>query len=52
MSETSPKRLGFFARYLTIWVAACMVVGVLFGELLPGATDMLRGLIVEHLWES
>jgi len=39
----APKRLGFFERYLTFWVAACMVVGVLLGKLFPGATDLLRG---------
>ncbi|MDB6056470.1 MAG: hypothetical protein JWO95_314, partial [Verrucomicrobiales bacterium] len=29
------KRLGFFERYLTIWVLVCMVVGVVFGKALP-----------------
>jgi ACR3 family arsenite transporter len=36
------KRLGFFERYLTLWVAVCMAAGVLIGKLLPGATDGLR----------
>jgi arsenite transporter len=44
MGDASAKRLGFFERYLTIWVAACMVIGVLLGKLLPGATDALRRL--------
>ena len=30
--------LGFFGRYLTIWVAACMVSGIMIGEYLPGIT--------------
>jgi ACR3 family arsenite transporter len=38
------KRLNLFERYLTLWVATCMAVGVLFGKLLPGATGALRGL--------
>ena len=38
------KRLSFFERYLTLWVGACMVVGVLLGKLLPGATNVVRGL--------
>ncbi len=38
------KRLNFFERYLTIWVAACMVVGVLLGKALPGVTNALRRL--------
>jgi ACR3 family arsenite transporter len=42
MSETTRKKLNLFERYLTIWVAACMIVGVLTGKLLPGLTDALR----------
>lgn len=38
------KRLGFFERYLTIWVALCMVAGVLLGKLLPGLTAAVRSL--------
>jgi ACR3 family arsenite transporter len=42
MSETTKKKLNLFERYLTVWVAACMIVGVLTGKLLPGLTDALR----------
>jgi len=44
MSDSAHKRIGFFERYLTLWVVACMVVGVLLGKLLPGATHALRRL--------
>ncbi|HSQ60046.1 MAG TPA: ACR3 family arsenite efflux transporter [Acidobacteriota bacterium] len=37
-----PKRLNLFERYLTLWVALCMVAGVLLGKALPGFTDALR----------
>ena len=40
----APKRLAFFERYLTVWVLVCMVVGVGFGKLLPGATATLSKL--------
>jgi ACR3 family arsenite transporter len=40
----SRKRLGFFERYLTVWVVACMVVGVAIGKLLPGLTASIRSL--------
>lgn len=33
-----------FERYLTLWVAVCMVLGVLAGKLLPGVTASLRDL--------
>jgi ACR3 family arsenite transporter len=42
MSQAMPaKRLAFFERYLTVWVLACMVVGVAFGKLWPGLTSRL-----------
>jgi len=45
MSEAAaPKRLNVFERWLTLWVALCMVAGVALGKLLPGATDAVRSL--------
>ena len=47
MKEENPagkKRLGFFERYLTLWVAVCMAAGVVLGKLLPDAIGSLRGL--------
>jgi arsenite transporter len=39
-----PKRLNAFERYLSLWVAACMVAGVLLGKFSPAMIDVLRGL--------
>jgi arsenite transporter len=36
------KRLNLFERYLSLWVAGCMVVGVLLGKLLPASIDGMR----------
>jgi arsenite transporter len=44
LAEAAPKRLNLFERYLTLWVALCMVTGVTIGKLLPGLTDGLRKL--------
>jgi ACR3 family arsenite transporter len=38
----TPKRLNVFERYLTVWVALCMVVGVALGKLTPGFVQLLR----------
>jgi ACR3 family arsenite transporter len=38
------KRLNVFERYLSVWVAACMVAGVALGKALPGFTDAVRRL--------
>ncbi|MCF8256260.1 MAG: ACR3 family arsenite efflux transporter [Flavobacteriales bacterium] len=42
MKDTSP--LGFFERYLTIWVALCIAVGVGIGVLLGDRMEVLSGL--------
>ena len=43
MSDSLPeKHLNLFERYLSLWVAVCMLVGVLLGKLLPAAIDSLR----------
>ena len=41
---TKSKRLNVFERYLSVWVAACVILGVLAGKLLPGITGILRKL--------
>src|SRR5512146_753634 len=38
------KRLNFFERYLTVWVALCMVFGVLLGQSAPGLVQTLRSM--------
>lgn len=35
MSEKKTSGIGFFQKYLTLWVALCMVVGVLIGKFMP-----------------
>jgi len=38
------KRLSGFERYLSLWVALCMVTGVVVGRFLPGLVQALRAL--------
>jgi arsenite transporter len=38
---TTPKRLAFFERYLTLWVFLCMIAGIALGKLAPGFTSAL-----------
>ena len=42
--EMTEKKLNYFERYLSVWVGACMLVGVLLGKLVPGLVDGLRGM--------
>ena len=36
---TEEHKLGFFERYLTLWVAICIVLGLFLGEAFPQITD-------------
>ena len=41
MEKSKNTGIGFFEKYLTIWVFLCMVVGVLIGKFLPGIPAFL-----------
>mgnify|MGYP001187783703 FL=1 len=41
MKAKKTAGIGFFERYLTLWVALCMVAGVLIGQFLPGIPAFL-----------
>lgn len=36
------KGLGFFERYLTIWVALCIIIGILMGKFIPVIPETLN----------
>lgn len=42
MSEVKTPEIGFFQKYLTVWVAICMSVGVLIGKFIPGIPEFLN----------
>ncbi|MCE5189901.1 MAG: ACR3 family arsenite efflux transporter [Eubacteriales bacterium] len=41
MEEKKSSGIGFFEKYLTLWVILCMVAGVLIGRFLPGIPAFL-----------
>jgi ACR3 family arsenite transporter len=41
MSKTKNTDIGFFERYLTLWVIICMATGVLIGKFLPSIPAFL-----------
>lgn len=42
MSSEKAQGIGFFQKYLTIWVALCMAAGVLIGKFLPVVPTFLN----------
>ncbi len=47
--STEAAGIGFFERYLTIWVILCMVAGVLIGQFLPGIPEFLSRFEYERV---
>ena len=41
MSEVEGKKIGFFEKYLSVWVALCIVGGVLFGSFAGDSINVL-----------
>ncbi len=46
-----PKGLGFFEKYLTLWVVLCIGAGVALGRFAPGVAIYLDGLAI-HVGEA
>lgn len=42
MSEQKAQGIGFFEKYLTVWVLLCMAAGILIGKFLPGIPTILE----------
>lgn len=42
MSKEKTEGIGFFEKYLTIWVLLCMVAGILIGRFSPGVPTFLE----------
>ena len=53
VADTGRRRarpaLGTFERYLTIWVALCIVAGIVLGRLLPAPFQMLGRMTVAEV---
>jgi len=41
MGKVKTEGIGFFEKYLSIWVIVCMTIGVLIGKFLPGIPEFL-----------
>ena len=48
-SAPEPEPMGFFARYLTLWVALCIVAGIVLGRLFPALFHFLGNLEVAQV---
>ena len=44
LEPTAAAPLNFFERYLTAWVALCIIVGIALGQILPGLFQTIGGM--------
>jgi len=44
----SEKKMSVFERYLSLWVAACMALGIAIGKLFPAFVEWLRSMELGH----
>jgi len=51
MASQAPRRaaMGTFERYLTLWVALCIVAGIALGAALPGVFHVLGDIRVAEV---
>src|SRR5438309_5071465 len=47
--RTAAPALGTFERYLTVWVALCIIAGILLGRLVPGPFQALGRMTVAEV---
>ncbi len=49
MNHDAAPAIGFFERWLTLWVALCIVMGIVLGQVVPGAFRALAALEVARV---
>jgi len=49
MAEAKEYKLGFFHKYLSLWVAICIVIGIGLGQLIPGMAQALSEIQVAQV---
>ena len=46
---STPAPMGFFERYLTAWVALCIVVGIFLGQMMPDGFRMIGSIEIARV---
>ncbi len=49
MTAQKEYELGFFHKYLTVWVALCIIIGIGLGAVLPGVAEFLNSLSIAQV---
>ncbi|KZC18122.1 arsenical-resistance protein [Rhodanobacter sp. FW510-R12] len=49
IAAPAPAQLGFFASYLSVWVALCIIAGIALGHTSPAAFEALAAIELQHV---
>ncbi len=47
--NTNKKKIGFFEKYLTLWVAICIITGIVIGNLAGDSIQMFSDLEIYNV---
>jgi ACR3 family arsenite transporter len=46
MAEEEGRTISFFEKFLSLWVALCIVIGIILSQIIPGINDAFKALQV------
>ncbi|KKL96156.1 hypothetical protein LCGC14_1847290 [marine sediment metagenome] len=49
MSEEEGRTISFFERYLTVWVALCIGIGIVFSQVIPGISKAINAFNIGQI---
>ncbi|KKN26523.1 hypothetical protein LCGC14_0873850 [marine sediment metagenome] len=49
MSEEKGRTISFFERYLTVWVALCIGIGIVFSQVIPGISKAINSFSIGQI---
>ena len=49
MSEEEGQTISFFERYLTVWVALCIGIGIVFSQVIPGISKAINAFNIGQI---
>ncbi len=47
--EERSRGIGFFEKYLPIWVALCMVIGIIFSQVIPAVSESINSWQIQGI---
>ena len=49
MSEEEGRTISFFEKFLPLWVGLCIVIGIIFSQIIPGIGQAINALSIGQI---